>query len=127
MHRDDGDERLAGEDLIEAAVHAGRLRLRPILMTTMTTVLGMVPLALGIGDGAETWAPMARAVIGGLTVSTLLTLVVVPAAYVTLAGIIDRRRAKKRPAKPTSAGSPPGGPAFTSVPDFSDTETETTG
>jgi HAE1 family hydrophobic/amphiphilic exporter-1 len=87
--------RLAGEDLVEAAVHAGRLRLRPILMTTLTTVLGMVPLASGIGDGAETWAPMARAVIGGLTVSTLLTLVVVPAAYVKLAGIVDGRARKR--------------------------------
>ena len=98
--------RYEGEELISAAVHAGRLRLRPILMTTLTTILGMLPLAMGIGEGAETWAPMARAVIGGLTVSTLLTLVVVPAAYVTLAGWVDRR-ARKRHIAPVPADSVP--------------------
>jgi HAE1 family hydrophobic/amphiphilic exporter-1 len=69
-------------------------------MTTLTTVLAMVPLALGIGEGAETWAPMARAVIGGLTTSMLLTLVVVPAWYVLLAGwrarLRERRAARRR-------------------------------
>ena len=89
-------KRLAGEDLVHAAIDAGRSRLRPILMTTLTTVFGMVPLALEIGDGSEIWAPMARAVIGGMTVSTLLTLVLVPAIYVVLAGWADRRAAKKK-------------------------------
>jgi HAE1 family hydrophobic/amphiphilic exporter-1 len=65
----------------EAVVEAGRRRLRPILMTTLTTVLGLLPLALGIGEGAEAQAPMARAVVGGLTSSTLITLVVVPIVY----------------------------------------------
>lgn len=60
---------------------AGRRRLRPILMTTLTTVLGLVPLALGFGDGGETQAPLARSVIGGLTTSTFITLFVVPAIY----------------------------------------------
>jgi hydrophobic/amphiphilic exporter-1 (mainly G- bacteria), HAE1 family len=87
--------RLEGQDLVLAAMEAGRSRLRPILMTTLTTVLGMVPLAFELGDGAEMWAPMARAVIGGMTVSTLLTLLVVPVAYVALAGWVDRRRARK--------------------------------
>ena len=65
----------------EAILTAGPHRLRPILMTTMTTVLGMLPLALGFGAGAETQAPLATVVIGGLTASTLLTLLVVPVIY----------------------------------------------
>ena len=65
----------------EAVIEAGRRRLRPILMTTLTTILGLLPLALGIGEGADAQAPLARAVIGGLTVSTLVTLVLIPAVY----------------------------------------------
>ncbi len=87
--------RLEGMDLIEAAAEAGRMRLRPILMTALTTILGMTPLALELGDGAEIWAPMGRAVIGGMMLSTLLTLIVVPTGYVILGGWADRRRAKK--------------------------------
>src|SRR5690606_26100901 len=64
-----------GLDPAQAVMEAGRLRLRPILMTTTTTVLGLLPLALGIGPGAEIQAPLARVVIGGLTASTLVTLV----------------------------------------------------
>lgn len=84
-----------GMDLTLAAMEAGRSRLRPILMMTSTTVLGMVPLAVEAGDGAEMWSPMGRAVIGGMLLSTLLTLVVVPVVYVMLAGWVDRRRARK--------------------------------
>nr|HPO07045.1 efflux RND transporter permease subunit [bacterium] len=58
-----------------------RRRLRPILMTTMTTVVGLMPLALGLGEGGEVQAPMARVVIGGLTSSTLITLVIIPVVY----------------------------------------------
>jgi HAE1 family hydrophobic/amphiphilic exporter-1 len=65
----------------EAILDAGPIRLRPILMTTFATVFGMLPLALGLGPGAEMRAPMARAVIGGMISSTLLTLVVVPVVY----------------------------------------------
>jgi HAE1 family hydrophobic/amphiphilic exporter-1 len=72
-----------GLDLLDAVAEAGRLRLRPILMTTLTTVLGLVPLALGIGAGAEIQAALARVVIGGLTASTLVTLVLIPVAYVS--------------------------------------------
>jgi len=68
-------------ELFEAAERAGRTRLRPILMTTLTTVLGLVPMSLGIGEGAELQAPLARVVIGGLTASTLITLVFVPTLY----------------------------------------------
>lgn len=70
-----------GLPLREAVVTAGRTRLRPILMTTLATVLGLVPMALGIGEGAELQAPMARVVIGGLMASTLVTLVLVPSVY----------------------------------------------
>ncbi|MBU1343642.1 MAG: efflux RND transporter permease subunit [Proteobacteria bacterium] len=65
----------------DAIAEAGRRRLRPILMTTLTTILALVPLALGMGEGAETQAPLARAVIGGLAVSTVITLILIPAVY----------------------------------------------
>jgi len=81
-----------GKDLIEATVEAGRTRLRPILMTTIATIVGLVPMALGIGEGSETNLPLARAVIGGLTVSTVFTLFLVPALY----SLLDRFR---RPAE----------------------------
>ncbi|ACY14897.1 efflux RND transporter permease subunit [Haliangium ochraceum] len=65
----------------EAVLEAGRRRLRPVLMTTLTTILGLLPLAFGIGEGAEAQAPLARAVIGGLTGSTMITLVLIPVVY----------------------------------------------
>ncbi len=68
----------------EALIAAGRTRLRPILMTTFAMIFGMLPLALALGQGAEMRAPMARAVIGGLITSTVLTLVVVPVVYTVL-------------------------------------------
>jgi HAE1 family hydrophobic/amphiphilic exporter-1 len=67
--------------LREAVETAGRTRLRPILMTSLATILGLVPMSLGIGEGAELQAPLARVVIGGLTASTLITLVFVPTVY----------------------------------------------
>ena len=76
-----GQLRLAGAPMTEAVSEAGRRRLRPILMTTATTILGLLPLAFGIGEGAEVQAPLARAVIGGLTASTLITLVLIPVVY----------------------------------------------
>jgi HAE1 family hydrophobic/amphiphilic exporter-1 len=82
-----------GMGVTDAVVEAGRLRLRPILMTTTTTVLGLLPLALGIGVGAEIQAALARTVIGGLVGSTLVTLVLVPAAYVGASGGLARARA----------------------------------
>jgi len=81
-----------GFPLREAIEEAGRRRLRPILMTALTTVLGLVPLALGIGEGGEAQAPMARAVIGGLLSSTLITLVIVPVVY----SIFEGSRAGER-------------------------------
>ncbi len=72
------------ESLHDAIVHGATRRLRPILMTACTTILSMVPLALELGSGSETWSPMARTVIGGLTMSTLLMLFVVPCMYYVL-------------------------------------------
>ena len=75
----------------------GKSRLRPVLMTTLTTILGMVPMAIGGGQGSETWQPMGISVIGGLTVSTLLTLVLVPVLYCMFAGTgVKRQRRKMR-------------------------------
>jgi hydrophobe/amphiphile efflux-1 (HAE1) family protein len=96
----------------EAVVEAGTVRLRPILMTTLTTGLGMLPLALGIGQGSELMQPLAIAVVGGLSVSTLLTLFVVPSAYVIVNRAAERAaswvtgvRARTESA-PTAAPSP---------------------
>ena len=72
--------------IYEAIEEAGKRRLRPILMTAMTTILAMIPLAIGIGEGAEAQAPMARAILGGLLSSTLITLVVVPTIYALFEG-----------------------------------------
>jgi CzcA family heavy metal efflux pump len=81
-----------GVELKEAIVRAGRIRLRPILMTTLTTICGLVPMALGLGEGAEANASLAIAVIGGLSVSTFLTLVFVPTLYF----IVENWRASGR-------------------------------
>jgi multidrug efflux pump subunit AcrB len=74
-----------GSPLLEATVQAGKTRLRPILMTTIATIAGLMPMAMGIGEGSETNMPLARAVIGGLTVSTFFTLFLIPALYTLLA------------------------------------------
>lgn len=76
-----GRLRRDGRNTHDALLEAGRRRLRPVLMTTLTTILALFPLALGIGEGADAQAPLARAVLGGLTASTLITLVLVPAVY----------------------------------------------
>jgi HAE1 family hydrophobic/amphiphilic exporter-1 len=83
-----------GMNVREAVIHSGRLRLRPILMTTLTTVLGLIPLSLGIGAGAEIQASLARVVIGGLTASTLITLIFIPVVYVSTEKVLSRVRAK---------------------------------
>lgn len=80
--------RARGMSKFEAIIEGGRSRLRPILMTTITTTLGLLPLALGFGEGAEVRSPMAITVIGGLTVSTLLTLIVIPVVY----SVVDRKK-----------------------------------
>jgi HAE1 family hydrophobic/amphiphilic exporter-1 len=75
-------------------VEGGRTRLRPILMTALTTILALVPLALGWGSGGESWSPMARSVIGGLAASTMLTLFVIPVIYTYLSPKRLRQSAK---------------------------------
>lgn len=75
-----------GMSIRNAVIDGGRSRLRPVVMTTLTTILGMVPMAVGSGQGAEMWRPMGTAVIGGLTFSTILTLLFVPTLYCVFAG-----------------------------------------
>ena len=82
-----------GMELIDAVRQAGSDRLRPILMTTMTTVLGLLPLSIGLGEGGEAQAPLARVVIGGLLSSTLITLVLIPVVY----SIFEHKRTWKKP------------------------------
>ena len=83
--------RRRGHTLYQAVVTGARTRLRPILMTSLATVFGLLPMAIGIGTGAETNAPLARAVVGGLSVSTLLTLFLIPTMYVILEERFPRR------------------------------------
>jgi multidrug efflux pump subunit AcrB len=75
-----------GDSIQQAMISAAQVRLRPILMTTLCTLFGLLPLALGLGAGAEMQRPLALAVIGGLSLSTVVTLYIVPSAYVAFAG-----------------------------------------
>ncbi len=84
-----------GMSIITAVVHGGRSRLRPVLMTTLTTILGMVPLAIGTGQGSEMWKSLGISIIGGMTFSTIITLVLIPALYSMMAGYGVRRRRRK--------------------------------
>jgi HAE1 family hydrophobic/amphiphilic exporter-1 len=93
-----------GMPMREAIAEAGRRRLRPILMTALTTILGLVPLALGLGEGGESQAPLARAVLGGLISSTLITLVFVPVMY-SLLEWARRHRPPPSATVPAPAGS----------------------
>ena len=89
-------QRESGHDREQALLTAGRIRLRPIIMTTVAMIFGMLPVALAIGEGAEQRAPMARAVIGGLITSTLLTLFVVPVVYTMLDDLTARILGRSR-------------------------------
>jgi len=96
--------RLEHKELFEAAYEAGKTRLRPVLMTALTTTMGMFPLSLGLGESGESWAPLARAVMGGLLFATLMTLIVVPVVYTLFETMAirfrawrDRRTARKHP------------------------------
>lgn len=88
--------RKQGMDRYDAITAAGPIRLRPILMTTLTTILGLIPITLGIGEGAELMAPMGSVVIGGLTLSTVLTLVIVPVIYTFLDDLSNSVKSKLR-------------------------------
>ena len=98
--------RASGMERISAIREAARLRLRPIMMTTLTTVLGLTPMALGLGEGSEMRTPMAVTVIGGLLTSTLLTLVVVPVMYSLLDRRKDVRVGSAKPAAQEGQGGP---------------------
>ncbi len=84
-----------GKSVIEASVIAAQSRLRPILMTTLTTVLGMVPMAIGQGEGSEMWRSLGMVVAWGLSISTLVTLVIIPTVYASMASWQERRAARK--------------------------------
>lgn len=93
-----------GMSVRRSVIHGGRSRLRPVLMTSLTTILGMVPMAVGTGEGAEMWRPMGTAVIGGLTFSTILTLLFVPTMYTIFAynGMKRKRKNMRKKAKKAS-------------------------
>jgi HAE1 family hydrophobic/amphiphilic exporter-1 len=82
-----------GMPMFEAVVNAGRIRMRPILMTSFATIIGLLPMALKLGVGSEAYAPLARAIVGGLLVSVVLTVFIVPAAYL----VVFRRRLEAAP------------------------------
>ena len=100
-------------DRREALIQAGRVRLRPILMTTFALIAGMVPVAMGVGEGADFRAPLGIAVIGGVITSTLLTLLVIPTVYEILSGWHDAllaRFARSRGPRTSEAHQPQGNP-----------------
>ena len=94
-----------GSGVFDAVIAGGKSRLRPVLMTSFTTILGMLPLAIGTGAGSETWQPMGIAVIGGLTFSTILTLFIVPVLYSILVHR-SQRKERERQARLSAAGTP---------------------
>ena len=85
-----------GVGMYDAVLQAGKSRLRPVLMTSLTTILGMFPMALALGNGAELWQPMGITIIGGLTFSTVLTLVAVPILYYVFMGRSEKYQARKQ-------------------------------
>ena len=92
-----------GKSVAEASVIAAKSRLRPILMTTLTTVLGMIPMAVGQGEGSEMWRSLGMVVAWGLSISTLVTLVIIPTVYASMASWQERRAAKKLAKKAVKA------------------------
>jgi multidrug efflux pump subunit AcrB len=95
----------AGDSAAKAALEAGFTRLRPVLMIAMAMIIGMVPMALSLGEGGEQNAPLGRAVIGGLIFATVATLFFVPAVFSLIHGRRDRRQQPHAPA-PQPKGSP---------------------
>jgi multidrug efflux pump subunit AcrB len=93
--------------VVDAVVNASRIRLRPILMTTLTTILGVLPIALGLGAGADSRKPLGLAVVGGLLFSMVLTLVIVPVVYTMLARFQHERTLSPAEVEPLAgAGAP---------------------
>jgi HAE1 family hydrophobic/amphiphilic exporter-1 len=117
------ERRQAGTERMTALVEAGRVRLRPIVMTTMAMIFGMLPIAIGMGEGGGFRAPMARAVIGGLITSTLLTLVVVPVAYTyfdDFGGWVSRGFKRKPKAAKVASKEPVRGGGLNPEPTYGD-------
>jgi HAE1 family hydrophobic/amphiphilic exporter-1 len=92
-----------GHSVTEASTIAANSRLRPILMTTLTTVLGMIPMAVGQGEGSEMWRSLGMVVAWGLSISTLVTLVIIPTLYAAMASWQERRAARKAARKAAKA------------------------
>ena len=92
-----------GKSIAESSVIAAKSRLRPILMTTLTTVLGMIPMAIGQGEGSEMWRSLGMVVAWGLSISTLVTLVIIPTVYASMASWQERRAARKAAKKLANA------------------------
>src|SRR5213078_5046753 len=93
-----------GGTLREAAVDGARGRLRAVLMTATAMIAGMLPVALGLGEGAEQTAPLGRAVVGGLAVATLATLLILPSVFAIVQARAHRRSASVDPDDPSSSG-----------------------
>lgn len=98
-----GQLRHGGEKLEDAIITACKVRLRPILMTTLATVLGLIPMALALEAGSEQYAPLARAILGGLTVSGVVTVFLVPSAYLLIHRRVEKRKAKHAPLQEVAA------------------------
>jgi hydrophobic/amphiphilic exporter-1 (mainly G- bacteria), HAE1 family len=97
-----------GMGLIDAVKEAGRVRLRPIMMTSLTTIFGLIPLALQLGEGSELWSPLGRAMIGGMVVSTFLPLIFIPVLYVIFENRSERARVRRAAAAANRATDAPG-------------------
>jgi multidrug efflux pump subunit AcrB len=97
--------RQRGLETVDALIEAGRIRLRPILMTSVATIVGAVPIALGLGAGSASRRPLGYAIVGGVAVSTVLTLYLVPVAYTMLDRLrVGARRTQRQTATPAAAG-----------------------
>ena len=95
-----------GRDAIDAVAHAAATRLRPILMTSIAFILGIVPLAFAHGDGAQSRISLGTAVFGGMLVSTVMNLAIVPVLYIVVVEFTERKKRKKEPEKPAPATTP---------------------
>ena len=99
--------RMGGMPATAAAVEGAQSRLRPILMTSLAMIAGMLPMALGLGEGGEQSAPLGRAVVGGLAVATLATLVILPSVFAIVQAQAHRRSVSLDPDDPTVLNNPP--------------------
>ena len=84
-----------GMSITQAVIHGGKSRLRPVLMTSLTLIFGMIPMAIGTGQGSEMWTSLGITIIGGMTFSTVVTLVLIPVLYAVFGGNGVKRQRKK--------------------------------